>query len=456
MVDQESWSIEQTLTNLSAGRTSSQELVERCLAAIDDESGEGTRTFLKVDRDEALIQAKAIDQLRSARAHLPQFAGVPISVKDLFDVEGEPTPAGSKILQDAAPAPSDAPAITRLRAAGFIIIGRTNMTEFAYSGVGLNPHFGTPKNPYDRSTGRISGGSSSGAAISVTDKMALAGIGTDTGGSCRIPAALTGIVGFKPTAARIPMAGTIPLSPSLDSIGPLAQTITSCAWLDAVMAGDPLGQPDPVRLDTSRFAVPQSLVLDEIDDTVANAFDHALSKLNSQGASIVEIELAELLELPAINAKGGFAAAESYAWHQELLERHEAEYDPRVVTRILQGKTQSAADYIRLSQARIDLQARITRATAGFDALIMPTVSTIAPAISDLDDDEYYMRINKLMLRNPSVANFLDRCAISIPCHKKGNAPIGLMLVGNVYKDKELFGIARSVEIALSPCDVKI
>ncbi len=437
--------IEETVEQLQAGEVTSQALVEVCLGAIEDKAGEGERAFRRVYRSEALAQARAVDGLRKAGAHLPPFAGVPVSIKDLFDVQGEPTPAGSKVLQNAAPASADAPVVARLRAAGFILVGRTNMTEFAYSGVGLNPHFGTPRNPYDRAAARLPGGSSSGAAISVTDAMAAGAIGTDTGGSCRIPAALTGIVGYKPTARRVPLQGALPLSPSLDSVGPLAATVTSCELLDGVISGGGgarLAAPPPSNI---RLAAAQSLVLDGMDDAVAEVFGDALDTLSSHGVGVTDVALKEFLDLPAINAKGGLAAAEAWAFHQDMLTEREAEYDPRVAARIKAGGTQSAADYLRVMAARSAMQASVNPTFDHYDAIVMPTVPLIAPPIAALAQDEDYFRINGLMLRNPSIANFLDLCAISLPCHAAGDAPVGLMLVGPANGDQHLFALARAV-----------
>ena len=196
--------LDQLADDLEAGRTTAAALVAACLARIDDPNGEGTRAFLHVMRKEAASAAEGIDKLRAAGAAPSRYAGIPVSIKDLFDIKGQVTRAGSKVLDDAAPAAADAIAVARLKQAGFIVIGRTNMTEFAFSGIGINPHYGTPRNAWDRATGRVPGGSSSGAAVSVTDGMAHMGLGTDTGGSCRIPAAFNGIVGYKPTAARVP------------------------------------------------------------------------------------------------------------------------------------------------------------------------------------------------------------------------------------------------------------
>lgn len=457
-------SIEDLRTELGTDQVTSQELVEECLAAIDDPAGEGSRTYLRVYRDEALVLARATDEARRGGARLPPFAGIPVSIKDIFDVQGEPTPAGSKVLADAPVAVGDAPVIARLRAAGFILIGRTNMTEFAYSGVGLNPHFGTPRNPYDRDTGRIPGGSSSGAAVSVTDGMAAAAVGTDTGGSCRIPAALSGLVGFKPTARRVPLEGTIPLSPTLDSIGPLAATVCSCEILDTVLsdsgiptAGSNTGMVTwtetfdaAAHTRRLRFVVPQSLVLEDMDRDVAANFDRALKQLSQEGAEIEELAMRELAELPEINSGGGLAAAESWAWHRILLEDQGTQYDPRVASRIRRGNAQSAADYIDLLTARSSIRRSVDEMMASVDALVFPTVPLIAPPIAQLDSDDDYFRLNNLMLRNPSVVNFLDMCAISIPCHRAGEAPVGLMFVGKRNRDRQLFELARRAEAILS------
>jgi aspartyl-tRNA(Asn)/glutamyl-tRNA(Gln) amidotransferase subunit A len=444
-------SIKQAQDALLAGKVNSQALVEQCLDAIDTDGGQGSRAFTKVHKIKALAQAELIDIARNKNLDLAPYAGIPVSVKDLFDIAGDVTTAGSRVLSEETPAKKDAVVVERLKQAGFIIIGRTNMTEFAYSGLGINPHNGTPLNPYDRATGRIPGGSSSGAAVAQTDNMALAGIGTDTGGSCRIPAALCGIVGLKSTANRIPSEGTLPLSGSLDSIGPLTNTVECCAIVDAVLAGRNETDIEPVSLKDMRLAVPQSIVLNDMDTHVAKAFENALQTLSSHGAVIIEELLAQLLELPVVNAKGGFAAAEAYAWHHKLMTHHGELYDPRVISRILKGRDQSALDYIELLQARERIIKSVAMSTSRYDALIYPTVPTIAPPLVEFSDDEFYQSNNLLMLRNPSTVNFLDRCAISIPIHNKGEAPVGLSLVGKHGDDRNLLSLALSAEGVLSP-----
>jgi len=424
----------------------SRDLVEQCLARIAAPDGEGSRAFLKVHADQARAAADLHDTMRRSGAPASPFAGIPVSIKDLFDMAGDVTTAGSRVLRDASPATRDAPAVSRLRAAGFIPIGRTNMTEFAFSGLGINPHFGTPANAYDRANVRIPGGSSSGAAVSVTDGMAVAALGTDTGGSCRIPAALCGLVGFKPTANRVPLDGAVPLSTSLDSIGPIATSVACCAVLDAVLAGEEVRPLRDFPLNGLRLAVPQTLVFDGIDSDVGRAFTVARTALSEAGAKIVDIPLRELSELAQINRKGGFGAAEAYASHRPLIEAKAALYDPRVLSRILRGREQDAADYIDLMRARADFIRRVRAAVAPFDALLLPTVPIVAPRIADLDDEIAYRDVNLLLLRNPTIANFLDACAISLPCHQPGEAPVGLMLIGHNGGDQRLFDIAAAVE----------
>jgi aspartyl-tRNA(Asn)/glutamyl-tRNA(Gln) amidotransferase subunit A len=445
-------SIAEVATDLAAG-AKSRALIEECLARIDDRDGEGGRVFLKVHAEPALAAAAYYDELRARGSAPSPFAGIPVSIKDLFDIAGDVTTAGSTVLRDTAPATHDAPAVARLRAAGFIPIGRSNMTEFAFSGIGINPHYDTPRNPYDRKSGRIPGGSSSGAAVSVSDGMVLGALGTDTGGSCRIPAALCGVVGYKPTAHRVPTVGAFPLSTSLDSIGPLAATVACCAALDAVLAGESVADLPLFPLEGLRLAVPQTMVLDGVEPAVAQPFEAALAALRKQGARIVDIPLRELDELPRINAKGGLSAAESWAVHRALIAKHEKSYDPRVLFRIQRGKEQDAADYIDLVNARAGYIKRMAVVTAPYDALVMPTVPVVAPRIADLAADDAYRHANAAMLRNTSIANFLDRCSISLPCHRAGDAPVGLMLIGEHDADRKLLSIAAAIEKVVSPTD---
>jgi aspartyl-tRNA(Asn)/glutamyl-tRNA(Gln) amidotransferase subunit A len=432
--------------DLASGRTSARKLVEECIARIADPSGEGERAFIHVDGEGAIEAAEAMDRLRKANAAPSAYAGIPVSIKDLFDIKGQVTRAGSRALEDSAPAEADAPVVARLRRAGFIVIGRTNMTEFAYSGIGINPHYGTPKSTWRREVGHVPGGSSSGAAVSVADLMAHGALGTDTGGSCRIPAAYNGIVGFKPTQRRVPREGGVPLSFTLDSFGPLARSVGCCAVLDAVLADEPV-RPSPARpIGGMRLAVPTTVALDELDDEVARSFDRALENLSRQGTSIERIEVPEFLDVGVINSKGGFAAAESYAWHRYLIASHGDVYDPRVSSRILRGADISAADYIDLVEARKSLIARIAVRLAPFEALVMPTTANTPPRIADLADDKAYAKANVKSLRNCTLINMIDGCAISIPCHREGEAPVGLMLAATGGSDRRIFELAAAME----------
>ncbi len=432
--------------DLEAGRTSARKLVEECLARIADPNGEGQRTFIHVDKDAALAAADAMDGLRRAKAAPSRFAGIPISIKDLFDIRGQVTRAGSRALEDSAPAEADAPVVARLRQAGFIVIGRTNMTEFAFSGIGINPHYGTPKGAWKRSEGHIPGGSSSGAAVSVLDGMAHGALGTDTGGSCRIPAAYNGIVGYKPTQRRIPLEGGVPLSFSLDSYGPLARTVNCCAILDAVLADEPVSPLRKRPIKGVRLAVPSTIVLDELDGAVSQAFERALSTLSKLGADIEHIEVPEFLDSITMNSKGGFAAAESYAWHRYLLTSKGDVYDPRVSSRILRGEAISAADYIDLIQARGSLIARINARLAPYDALVLPTTANTPPRIADLADDKAFTTANMRSLRNCALINLIDGCAISLPAHREGEVPVGLMLAAPGGADQRIFELAAALE----------
>jgi aspartyl-tRNA(Asn)/glutamyl-tRNA(Gln) amidotransferase subunit A len=442
-----------TLASLAAdldnGRTSARKLVDACLARIADASGEGARAFIHVDAEAAIEAAEAMDRLREVRAAPSPYAGIPISIKDLFDIKGQVTRAGSRALDDSPPAEVDAPVVARLRRAGFVVIGRTNMTEFAYSGIGINPHYGTPKGAWQRSVGHVPGGSSSGAAVSVVDGMAHGALGTDTGGSCRIPAAYNGIVGFKPTQRRVPLDGGAPLSFTLDSFGPLARTAQCCAVLDAVLANEAVAPLQPRRVNGMRLAVPTTVALDELDDEVARTFDRALDKLSREGALIEHIEVPEFLDVAAMNAKGGFAAAESYAWHRYLIVSNGDVYDPRVSMRIVRGESLSAADYIDMLGARKSLIARATVRLAPYDALVLPTTANTPPRIADLADDKAFTKANLLALRNCTLINMIDGCAISLPCHREGEVPVGLMLAASGGADRRILELAAAMEAVI-------
>jgi len=420
-----------------------REKTEQALAKIADPKGEGARACLTVYADTARAAADAADARAKAGISLGPLDGAIVSIKDLFDVAGEPTRAGSKILADAPPAKADAPVVRRLRAAGSVIVAKTGMSEFAFSGVGMNPHYGTPGNPADRT--RVPGGSSSGAAVAAADHMCEIAIGTDTGGSTRIPGALCGIVGFKPSAWRVPTEGAFPLSYSLDSIGPIARTVEDCAKADAVMAGE---EYEPLRAASVaglRLGVPQGLLLTEWDNTVGTRFGAARKRLSDAGARVTDEPMPLLDQMLAVNAKGGFAPAEAFSIHREHLAKRADDFDPNVRVRIERGGKVSAADYVEMSRERSRLIRAMDAQASAFDAWMLPTTPIVAPTIAEMRDSNTFSTKNMLLLRNTSTWNFFDMCAISIPIPGSG-LPAGLMLVARNGHDRRLFEIAAGIE----------
>lgn len=438
-----------TRQRLLAGQTRASTEIEYAIALA--QSPRCRYAFLQTDFDNARAAAAAADPARHP------LAGLAVSVKDLFDIQGQVSRAGSVALADGPPAPRDALAVARLRGAGAALIGRTNMTEFAFSGVGVNPHYGTPANVAATDVPRIPGGSSSGAAVSVATGAAFIGLGSDTGGSIRIPAALQGLVGFKNTQALVPLDGTVPLSFTLDTVCALTRSVR-----DAILAHEILAARRVIRSSAPitgyRLAVPRTVMLDEMDPTVAGAFQRTLETLRAAGAVIEEIGLPELGELAGMQTHGSFPAAESHAWHRRLLSQRADQYDPRVASRIQRGAGMSAADYITLQQARRDWIARVEAAVQGFDALLSPTVPIVATPLAkvapgegrdaavDAARDEAFFRVNGLLLRNPSVVNMLDGCAVSLPCHRADELPVGLMVWHGAMRDDAVLNIAQQIE----------
>ena len=436
---------------LAQNHATSEALTQACLARIADPGGEGQRAFIKVYAESALANARASDTARKAGRVRSPLEGIPISIKDLFDIEGDVTRAGSIIEASAPRAQADAPAIARLRAAGAILIGRTNMTEFAYGGHGINQHYGTPANPWDRATGRIPGGSTSGGAVSVTDGMAAATIGTDTGGSVRIPAALCGITGFKPTQARVPLAGAFPLSPTRDSIGPLGVSARCCILLDQIMAGETVTDLTPLSLHGLKLGVPKTVLLDGLAPEVAAAFASTLTTLSNAGAIIAEFDFPVLAEEVEGSQRANFSAVEAYALHRERLNKHRDLFDQNVAKRLMLGASMLAADYFDLVQLRKHLIASANKATVPFDALVAPTLPIIAPTFAEMKTgDAHFFRVNGLLLRNPAPFNVLDRPCWSLPCHRAGEAPVGLMVIGETMQDKRLQQIGLAIEATLT------
>lgn len=439
--------IRELAADLAAGRLTSVALTQQMLARAEAHRAQGGHGYVSLDGEQALMQARASDAARAAGIVASPLAGVPISIKDLFDVRGQVSSAASLALADAPPADVDAGAVARLRAAGAVLLGRTNMSEFAFSGLGLNPHYGTPRNPHDHA--RVAGGSTSGGAVTVALAMAAGALGTDTGGSIRIPSAFCGLTGFKPTAASVPLAGTVPLSRSLDSAGPIAHSVDCCAILYAALSGHDIDAQAPA-LKGLRFGFTLDYVGTHVAPQVQRAFDAALDKLRAAGAQVEQFDFPELLELPTINGGGGLVAAEAWHWHRVLLEEKGAQYDQRVAARIRRGRQQGAADYIDVLDARARLIAIAKQRLAPFDAWLMPSVAILAPQVAPLEaDDATFFATNGLVLRNASVINFLDGCALSLPCHAEGELPVGLGICGLAGADDTVLQIGRAVEVLL-------
>lgn len=432
-----------TIKHLQEGKSSAQSELEHAIAQAQSQACE--HVFLKTMFDEARQQI--------GHQKMALLQGLAVSVKDLFEVAGQTTAAGSKLLADAPVATLDCPAVARLKAAGGVLIGRTNMSEFAFSGVGVNPHFGTPANAASNTERRIPGGSSSGAAVSVATGAAYIGLGSDTGGSIRIPAALNGIVGFKSTARLVPTAGALPLSTTMDTVCALTRSVRDAMLAHGILAARRITRSH-APLSSYRLAVVKRLMQDDVDAGVSIAWERTLKKLRASGGQIYEIDLPQLNELTSINATGGFSAAESYAWHHTSLQQHASSYDPRVLARIQRGAGMSAREYIELTVARQRWIKQVEQALSGFDAVLSPTVPIVAPLIATVapgpERDEAFFKVNALLLRNTSVVNMLDGCAISIPCHCPSELPVGLMIWAPAMADDTVLNIAlqseRSIE----------
>jgi aspartyl-tRNA(Asn)/glutamyl-tRNA(Gln) amidotransferase subunit A len=424
---------------------SSRDRLEAALARISDPAGEGARTVLTVYAQAARDAADAADARARAGICIGPLDGTLVTVKDLFDVAGEVTRAGSKLLAAGAkPAAADAVVLCYLRACGAVIVGKTNMSEFAFTCVGINPHFGTPGNPADRA--RVPGGSSSGAAVAVADGFCEIAVGSDTGGSVRIPAALCGVVGFKPSRQRVSTAGAFPLSFTLDSVGPLAKSVAACARADAVMAGEPLPPLDPAPLMNLRIGVVQGVPLQNLDDTVGRRYPEALDALEKAGARLSAEKLPLIDDMMALLARSSILVAEAYSIHRGRLARRGDEVDAIVRARMEKGRDISAADYIDTLRARAVLVSAMRAQLADVDVLAMPTTPIVAPRIDEVATPKEFMARNALLLRNTTIANFFDLCAITLPLPRAGGLPTGLMLIARNGNDRRLLRIAAAVE----------
>jgi aspartyl-tRNA(Asn)/glutamyl-tRNA(Gln) amidotransferase subunit A len=437
--------IHNTVAAIRAGRSNAAEEMQRSLEIA--QSVASASTFRS-------LNTSALAQATDTSPDLP-LAGLAISVKDLFDVAGDVSASGSTVMAGNAPAAQDAVAVARLKAAGGVVLGRTHQVEFAFSGMGVNPHFGTPVNPLalavDPSTPRIPGGSSSGAAVSVASGAAFIGLGSDTGGSIRIPAALCSLVGFKPTARSVPTQGAIPLSHTLDSIGALTRSVRDATLAHEILSGQAVSGQGKALKDC-HFAVAQSVMLDGLDADVARNFEASLTAVSRAGAKITHIPLNEIADLGNIQARGGFSAPEVLSWMipAGLWPARKTAFDPRVAHRIAMGEAMSAADYVRLQLARQQWIERVSKVLQGFDGVLSPTVPLVAAPIADvapgIERDAEFFRVNALMLRNTSVVNLLDGCAISLPNQPQGGLPTGLMLWHGAGFDHSVLQIAAQME----------
>ncbi len=427
-------------------KSSCLQRTETALAAISAAGDEGARIFTHVYSAAALAAAQAADARAAQGIRLGPLDGRLVSIKDLFDVAGETTTAGSAVLRDTPPAAADAAIVQNLRAAGAVIIGKTNMTEFAFSGIGINPHYGTPGNACDIT--RIPGGSSSGAGVSVARGLVDIAIGSDTGGSIRIPAALNGVTGFKPTQARVSRSGTYPLSFSLDTVGPLARSVVDCAQADAVLSGT-AWQALPTRSVAGlRIGVPRGLLFSQCEDEVLAAFEATLSALSAAGASVHDLALDEWLGAPfRLQEQGTLVAAEAAHIHAAVLASKPEALDALVLGRIRRGEKITAAHYVGVQQARTALQSALDAQLVDFDVLLLPTVPFVAPHIAALQDEAAFTQANLLVLRNPSVFNFYDLPALSLPIRREtGAMPVGLMVVGQRNNDRSLLAIGAALQ----------
>lgn len=437
---------------LQAGLADAEAVAEATLAAINAANAPGLFTLHTRDRARAEAKASAA-RIRDGRPK-SLVDGVPIAWKDLFDLEGEVTTAGSRVLASQPRAAADAPVVQALKAAGMVTVGRVGMTEFAFSGLGLNPHYGTPHNPHGRNEPRIPGGSSSGSAVAVARGLVPVSIGTDTGGSVRIPAAFNGIVGYKATHGRYPMAGVFPLAVSLDSLGVLSRSVADAVIVDAAMRGRLASEVIRIAPRDLTLVVPTNVVFDQAEPEVIDRFERALERIAAAGAKIIRRPIPAfdgVLDLG--NRHGSLGTAEAYATHAlRLASAEAAAMDPRVSTRLRGGADIGLVDFIALREGRSRLIAEMRKEFGPRTVLAHPTVPHVAPLLRPLEaDDAHYVRTNALTLRNTMLGNFLELCGVSLPCGRGADdMPVGFLLSGAGGADAELLGIAREVEALLS------
>ncbi|MFP4273738.1 MAG: amidase family protein, partial [Paracoccaceae bacterium] len=400
----------------------------------------------------ALAEARAAEARLKAGRALSPLDGVPVAWKDLIDMAGERTTAASDIYRDAALRTADAAVVANAAAAGLVSLGKLNLTEFAYSGLGLNPHFGTPRNPHDPAEPRAPGGSSSGSGVAVAAGLAPLAIGTDTGGSVRIPAAFNGVVGYKSSEGRIDARGVFALSRTLDTVGPLGRSVEDCVLADMVLRGAAATAVRRQPVAGLRILVPESVVLDDLDAAVAANFEQSLIRLERAGALISRAAVPEFVRAAELAAAlGTITAAEAYFEHRSLVEGAECgRIDRRVLARIEAGRRMKAAELIALQRARAeDMASLAARLDGAF--LAMPTAPHTAPRIAPLEaDDARFHRVNLKTLRNTSIGNFLNLPGLAVPngTDAKG-LPTSFLLAACGGDDDRLLGAGLGAEAVI-------
>lgn len=431
---------------IAQNQNGAEKLTQQALEQALQYQAQGGTAYISLDQNSAIAAAKAADFARESGYVASPIAGLTVSIKDLYDVKGQVTASASKILADHLPATQDAVVVEKLRNAGAVLFGRTNMSEFAFSGLGLNPHYGTPT--YADDFKRIAGGSTSGGAVSVALGHAVAALGSDTGGSLRIPAAFCGLVGFKPSSGRISTEGAFPLSFSYDTVGTITQTVEDNIILDEILSGEKF-QKQSLQPQQLKIAITDDYVLDDAEPEVIEAYTRTLEHLEQQGIRFEKVDLSELDQIAEINHAGGLTAAEAWFIHRDYLNNPEqyTQYDQRVAQRISRGQHIGAADYLLIQQQRKALIQSVSAKLSAFDAWIYPTVAITPPLLQPLQqDDALFFKTNALTLRNTTVMNFLDGCAISIPCHQADQLPVGLSIAGLHGQDQRILNISLLIE----------
>lgn len=405
--------------------------------------------FITVTAERARREAEAAARRYRDGYPLSPLDGVPIGWKDLFHVAGTRTTAASKLLADSPVRQHDMPCVANVAAAGMVCMGKLNLTEFAYSGLGLNPHFGTPLNPNDRATPRSPGGSSSGSGTAVAARLLPVAIGTDTGGSVRIPAAFNGTVGYKTSTGRIAKHDLIPLARTYDTIGPLARSVEDCILADMLMRGEIASPVRRADLKSLSLVAPTNVVTDGAEPAALENYERSLEALARAGASIRRERIEALDRVVDMTARyGTLIAAEAYTEYRHIADGEDAaRLDRRVLSRMMGGKRMSAADVVSIQRGRHELIPAVTKELAGA-LLAMPTTLITAPKVAPLDaDDELFHAVNMKALRNTAIGNVLDLCAVALPNGRDAKGLPTSFLISAVHgDDTRLLGHALEAE----------